>query len=45
MKKFRLLKNGKLIDSLDIYVNDSTKYYIYIQQIEDSLVLGGEVII
>ena len=44
-EEFRLLKNGKLIDSLDIYVNDSTKYYIYIQQIEDSLVLGGEVII
>ena len=44
-EEFRLLKNGKLIDSLDIYVDDSTKYYIYIQQIEDSLVLGGEVII
>lgn len=43
-EEFYLFKNGKLIDSLDIYVDNSTKYYIYIQQIEDSLVLGGEVI-
>ena len=45
-EEFHLYKNGELIDSLDyVYVDEYTKYYIYIQQIGDNLVLGGEAIV
>ena len=42
---FYLYKNGVFVDSLNIYVDEYTEYYIYIQQIGDTLVLGGEAII
>ena len=42
---FHLYKDGTLQDSLNIYEDKYTEYYIYIQQIGDTLVLGGEAIV